>query len=522
MSEFLTSVQIFANAPVDPTLTDVCMVPSRGAWESALQQYQINAVEQCTYQRDRGVIRYPAAYPALSHANYCSFYNNAHQGLLGQVYRWYAFITKVTYVNDNLTELEIKVDPFHTYQTEISASLGNAYIDRMHTNTDEPGDNTLDDGIAVGDYVTQSIGTLDFSSDLTIIIGSTKVLPAGDVDVGGTLIDGVYSGVNLYAWRASDAATVRDMIYNLASTGKAGCIQFMYMIPSAFVTLVGNTPVTNGNPLTLSASNKFPQAVDGYTPRNKKLLTYPYCAMTVSNNAGNAGTFRYELFSSDNIQFIGFASIAPGGGMLLYPRNYAGQTNAKEYGIILGNYPQCSWQSGNFNTWLATQGLRQEVSGQQNFTNALVNMGVQAGTWNGLGVAQSLMSYLQATQSMEVERRIASLTPPEVSGRVGGDLVNMANGQYGYTLANRCIRAEVAQTIDSYYDLYGYPIRKIQLLTMQASPRKWRYVRTIGYRLRSNVPQPYSLEVENAFNNGVRFWAKPDEFLDYSLDNSPA
>lgn len=515
MTNYLTSIKIFAKAPVDPTLTDICMLPSRGAWETALAGYQINAADQCSYQRDRGVIRYPGAYPALSHANYCSFYNNAHQGLLGQVYRWYAFITKVTYINDNMTELEIKVDPFHTYQTEISAGLGTAYVERMHTNTDEPGDNTLDDGIACGDYVSPYYDFLDLS-DMWVIIASTKTLPDADENAPGSSLNGVLSGFQLYGYSTTAAAA---LIKTLADAGKSSCIQFMYMCPKAIAGLLGNLVVPVPG-FTLYTPSGIPlDTVDGYTPRNKKLLTYPYVGYTLSTPTASQ-TYRKEFFSG-NITFRGMSTSAPGGGICLYPQNYGGNMG-KQMGVKFTDFPICSWQSENFNTWLATQGLRQEAASDARAVSTILNAGLSLVGGNPVGAVGSFVNFALAERNMGIERQIASLQAPRLSGGNTSLMTDIVNQKVGYEFVQRTIRAEVAETIDSYYDLYGYPIRKMQLLTMQAAPRKWRYVRTIGYRLRSNVPQPYCLEVENAFNNGVRFWASADEFLNYTLDNSPA
>lgn len=44
-------------------------------------------------------------------------------------------------------------------------------------------------------------------------------------------------------------------------------------------------------------------SLDGYVPVNKKLLTYPYVALLMSNNNGSSNTLKYEDFSTNNCQF---------------------------------------------------------------------------------------------------------------------------------------------------------------------------------------------------------------------------
>ena len=37
--------------------------------------------------------------------------------------------------------------------------------------------------------------------------------------------------------------------------------------------------------------------LDGYAPRNNKLLSYPYNFLYVTNNQGNSAIYRWEFFN---------------------------------------------------------------------------------------------------------------------------------------------------------------------------------------------------------------------------------
>ena len=55
-------------------------------------------------------------------------------------------------------------------------------------------------------------------------------------------------------------------------------------------------------PMIYTESFQKPSTLDGYTPKNKKLLTFPYCFLLVSNNNGNSNVYHYEKFTSSNCQ----------------------------------------------------------------------------------------------------------------------------------------------------------------------------------------------------------------------------
>ena len=61
--------------------------------------------------------------------------------------------------------------------------------------------------------------------------------------------------------------------------------------------------------------NYKPTKLDGYTPKNKKLLTYPYCYMLLTNNSGGSAVYKYELFNNpdddSHCAFYIYAAVTP-------------------------------------------------------------------------------------------------------------------------------------------------------------------------------------------------------------------
>ena len=68
-------------------------------------------VDNFTYQRKDSVIRYPAHIDTILEYNYVMYQNEAYDN------KWfYAFITNMEYVNDNMTLITIKTDVYQTWQ----------------------------------------------------------------------------------------------------------------------------------------------------------------------------------------------------------------------------------------------------------------------------------------------------------------------------------------------------------------------------------------------------------------------
>lgn len=71
-------------------------------------------IDDCQYQRKDNIIRYPAHIDSIINYNYCMYQNENYSN------KWfYAFITNMTYRNDNMTEITIATDVFQTWQFDL-------------------------------------------------------------------------------------------------------------------------------------------------------------------------------------------------------------------------------------------------------------------------------------------------------------------------------------------------------------------------------------------------------------------
>ena len=84
-------------------------------------------VDNFTYQRKDSVIRYPDHIDNIITYNYVMYQNEAYTN------KWfYAFITNMEYVNDNMTYITIKTDVYQTWQFDMQWKQ--SFVERQHVN----------------------------------------------------------------------------------------------------------------------------------------------------------------------------------------------------------------------------------------------------------------------------------------------------------------------------------------------------------------------------------------------------
>lgn len=105
---------------------------------------------------------------------------------------------------------------------------------------------------------------------------------------------------------------IDDYITNTASGGPDS-IMSCYIAPNKFFpdSVIEDFEYNNhtyhkyigGNVIIDTFNQSKPTSLDGYTPKNKKLLTFPYCYLVGSNNNGIANIYQYEKWTTNNCQF---------------------------------------------------------------------------------------------------------------------------------------------------------------------------------------------------------------------------
>lgn len=497
-------------------------------------------VEDFTYQRKDYVIRYNACIDDILDYNYCMYQNEAYSD------KWfYAYITNLRWVNDHVTEITIKTDVFQTFQFELTYKA--SFIEREHVNVDTVGLHTIPEGLETGEYVCSSIQSLYSGANTCYICIAVSDLTdevSADLNTDIRQFGGIYSGVNFLVCDTPLAASKTIKAWD--KVGKGDAITSVFMIPTSLTgTLTFKTYTSDGvtynlaippytstyTTLNTTGAITSPSTINGYTPKNNKLFCYPYNYFYVTNNVGMDIDFHYEDFVNNSASFKTIGSITPGCSIKCFPLNYKklsdtnSSMNSYNYGISGAKYPICSWTSDVYTNWLTQNGVN--IAGitlnaaQKGYVGGalMTALGIgQLATGNIIGGATMASGLGQIAGTMQ-ENYQHSLIPDTAKGNGNSGDITFSAGNMDIPLYKMCIRSEMAQSIDSYFSMFGYKVNIVKVPNITGRTN-WNYVKTIGANIEGLIPEFYLNEIKGLFNAGITLWHNPSTFLDYSQSNN--
>ena len=464
---------------------------------------------------DRDAITVSASYSTCLSCNYMAFQNTNYNN------KWYfAFIDRVEYISEGATRLHYTVDIFSTWFDYWSNKA--CYIVREHAMTDAVGDNTIDEGLAIGDaYITQTYTMTNEARGTYYIIASTFD-PEQQQEEMGAVYNGLYSGCIFYGYGSKGAVDrALKRIINSQEGGGLQAIQSVFTAPSYLVPLqdgqvLGSNTAYSYNTTMLPITN-----IGGYTPKNKKLLTFPYVFMEISNNVGATSILKQELWEKDqsgNYVLKVDAVLCPGCSIRMNPKNYNGEDLNIEYGITLGKYPICNFAGDAYVNWLTQNG----VNIFTDVVQSALNLGVGAGTGGVGGIASGIFGLINAGD----ELRRAELIPPTVKGNLNAGDVMFSTNNLCFRKSYKTIKTEIAKTIDDYFSMFGYKTNRLKVAN-QTGRTVWNYVQigpdeTIGYQ-KDNVtavPPQDLVNINKLYQRGITLWHNYATLGDYTQTNS--
>lgn len=515
----MTVVRLCRAVPLDNTYTDTLTFGSLAAQQAYFAGKTKVIQNDLSYQREGMFIRWDGEYDTIIDCNYLAYQNPAFGN------KWfYAFITRIEYQNDLTSYIYFEVDAYQTFMFDVQIKA--SFVEREHVADDTIGANLIDESVALGDYVANAVTETDFN-DWWIVVASTVDLKQSPEypPTGGYVYGGIYSGASYYLFENTEfgVEAIKAIFEDMATGGKLDAIVGMHMVPKAIVeggSTGGYLPATVKGATTMEVPDV--KSLDGYVPRNNKLLTYPYRCLQISNNDGNAVTLRYEFFANlaASVAYRGYGT--PNGRIVCYPQSYKGVIRNFNESISLGNFPQCTWEKNLYSNWLAAQSIRWGYQADRWFVNSMVGLGMNtASNPNPLtpltSAASGLQSLYNTASSMAEEKEVHSIIPPAIGGSIGAGYTNVSLNKYTFTCEQKSIKAEIARSIDEFFDMYGYRVNRVKVPNINGRP-SWNYVKTVNSKVIGACPTPYIDTIKAMLNNGVTFW-HGDWVGDYSRAN---
>lgn len=549
-------IDLYSGIPLDPDYNDTVYFASSAEQTKYFNEtdHLVQRLTEVSYvRRSRNTIRFtPNNWSNIIHCNYLRFSNTRFEN------KWfYAFITKCEYINNSTCEITFSIDVMQTWFFGENQQRGikKSFVIRQHDAVDGIGNNIEPEPIELSEYVSDGKpAKLGFNS-----VGFVVAIVDTNQQTAGGITGGVYSGATLYYFTSAQA--INNKINKYLQHPES--VLAVYTIPS-LGNINDGTDISNYQGIQSYASISgitYGEELDkGYKPKNNKCYTYPYTFLRAYNYEGNYADFRYEFFKGAP-SFSMSSCIAQPVKAVLMPANYKqSKTDGGPYateGLNISSYPVCSWNSDTYATWVAqnsvpmnnlTTAQEDKIATRTNATryNQMLDIGSGAASailnllGGNLGKAagniigtvdsaisseianrtQNKISNIDFNTSMQNAKYTASIQADTIHGTIGSGNTALAMGRPGFYAIRMFQPITALRKIDSYFDMYGYAVNKLDAVNLKARPH-WTYCRVSDIHLsNATMPSDELSEIKAIFENGVRFWVNIDEVGNFNLDNS--
>lgn len=540
-----SEIYLLKEIPFSPDYRNTGLFASRAQQELLFRQKAFYHAAQCTYVRETGRFKLEIPIAVAYQCNYIMFKNTAFQD------KWfYAFCTGVAYVNNVTSEFTFTLDIMQTWLFDYVEKP--CFIERQHTPTDNLGGNIIPEGLEIGELIEGTHNTLPVTKNNFYVLATfDKQLN----NYNGGIQNNIYTGLCINEF--TSAADVTAFINSATSANKLPGIVGIFQAINA-----GTIQTMN---ITLDKTRMF----GGYTPKNNKLYTYPYCFLQAFDNNGGAANFRWEYFNGAFGSVSFSINTTPGinSQMCIYPNDYKGVTgyNPLER-MIIENVCLCAWNADTFkanmaqtigkyaaiaetvvNTLGATSGIIEEHSQSRN--DRIKEIEQQYAALGNPGALESLDLYGLFSDRMRQRSQLSlewnALQTQSLTGKAAGAIAEAGSstlsnamtqiatvlkaikapdslskqaqnpggstdylymvGHKAPVFVQRTITPYYAKIIDDYFTMYGYQINRIQLPNKLARNR-FTFLKTVGAIIEAKFPAAMAQAIENIYNNGICFW----------------
>lgn len=498
-----------------------------------------------------GVIRIKGSMRTFYKCNYMMFQNTSFEN------KWfYAFIKKIEYVNNSTVEITYDIDVFQTWFAV--PRFNNVFVEREHVADDTVGLHTLDEGIPTGYPISfgQQMFTVGGSKnidDLCIVLETTfQIIGDGSISSSLVWLGGVLRGAYISVFSKTEISSFTKVMQWINNRGLGDGIVAIYLFPEVLLethAVTSGLTMTDGTVIEVSflriteikkyvtAAVSFSQKIEGYTPKNNKLLCYPYCFAYASNGSGKNMTLKYEFDTvGDNIFAARYFAQPGANGTLMAQLSLEGQ-NASFLETPIGGFPQVAYSYDKYSDYLALNQNKLEFQKTQMTINAITGAissgatgatagfvaggGVGAVAGAALGVGKSVWQSVQGFSQISAEKADIDAQPNGLVGSAQTPDTLVLQERFGLMFHQMCIRPEYAKIIDDFFSRYGYKVSALK--TPSITTRKnWNYIQTVGATIPAEMPAEVESKICSILDRGITFWHHPETMLDYSQDNTPA
>lgn len=542
------NIKLYSGIRLDNTYQNALSFESaaaRDAYFLTNNPYLIGSWEKVTYQRvTSGQCDVEIAIGDVYTANYMAFQNKGFSN------RWfYAFVTNVEYVNNITTRIYYEIDVLTTFYFDWNYLP--SFVEREHTATDAVGDNLVPENINYGecgafarewgyrfDNWSVIVALSTFGREGTSDEGIAASAKAGDYIAGVSIVE--YESITSF----------KNSFLNVISGDTREDVVCVFMFPNPLVTIANDPDVANGTLIvnhsqTMHATR--PATLDGYTPKNRKLFTYPFSYLCVDTGSVT-NNYRWEWFDHvaglADYSFTIRGACVPGGGIYAAPVNYknsgayAGGTGIDHYipvfdeRIEAPKLPQVCYPVDSFKAWLAqSESTRQNkilhsvAAGALGSAGTGAMLGAAGGPIGVVGgaVAGGLIGAVGGAIGGKISDDMSKSEAADMKNKTAGNLsgtLEVVDNKYGFIFKYMTLSAQDARIVDDYFTMFGYAVNAVKTPQIRTRPH-WNYIKTCGLNMAAqNVPADYVRKIKAIHDQGVTYWKVHDEIGNYALNNT--
>lgn len=529
------STIIFAKSvPIDKGYKDVVNYSSSTMLTALRSQAHFVAESQdYSFVREKKrTIRTSLPFAQAQIVNYIAFRNDSYYA------KWYfAFVNNVNFISPNCTEIEFTIDEWTTWFDQFQQKA--CYTLREHVQNDTIGEHTVNENLSVGDvtciYTQEDVGLSQYS--WICVLSAWK--PDDKTGYNGIAVyNGSVFGRLAILFR-NNVTGWQQLLYYLLQTNADGHIADvtdMFIVPQNLIeesqltmreyTLSSDIGGQSAYYYTMQFSDSskvFPSTLNKaytwthYAPKNNKLYCYPWNYLLVSNNNGSQNIYKYEDFSTDNVQFDNELCFSIGVSGRLLPRHYKGMNKNDDESIPLGKYPTCSWSSDAYTNWLT----QQAVNVPTQFISLITGLATKGmATKSAEGLVGNVGNLASQVGGLIGQFYQASLLPEIQGGGNTGDVV-FNSKRNTFSFRQMTAKPEYLKIADDYFTRFGYAINRVKIPNMTGR-QNWNYVE-IGQGeiwLEGEIPASSKETINQIARNGVTIWHNLENVGNFNLSNN--
>ncbi len=305
---------------------------------------------------------------------------------------------------------------------------------------------------------------------------------------------------------------------------------------------------------------------NGYLPKNKKLLSYPYLSFEI-NGYGEINELKPENWSGEKPTINVCSKFLPGSPIFVFPSKYNGVQYNYDAGVAgqplpvlpytidsyKNEYNACvnsrtaaitsltetSISNGIYSVLGGAAGIGAAAGKTTKSINPVGEQGplplnqatkysMTGGMAGGMaksavdgaqGLTNALMNYHQGLREFEAQLKDVENRPLAIANQNASPSLPYLNSNAGAPfIVWKSIRREFAEKIDEFFTRYGYKVNKFKEVDIHTRP-VFNFLKCSQARVEGSIPNEDLMQIKTILEKGITFWHDPSKILNYNVEN---